>query len=165
MVYYPAWQSSSKSPLQAHTFYVACTHVAGLEDMKYSSLCFLREISTSSFRLRLTSFTMVPVLHLHNKVLGLSINRNDKKNPTCFISMRSTTRIGRPPGPPPPLTCCSELSFLIPSPPLSHLPSSHPRRPSLPLACYRLSSSQRSTLAVFTPAGQLRLACTVCLLD
>lgn len=44
MVYYPAQQSSSKSPLQAHAFYLAYTHVAGLGDMKYSSFRFLREI-------------------------------------------------------------------------------------------------------------------------
>lgn len=63
MVYYPAQHSSSKSPLQAHTFYLAYTHVAGLGDMKYSSFCFLREISTISIfslRLRLTGFITVP---------------------------------------------------------------------------------------------------------
>lgn len=68
MVYYPAQQSSSKSSLQAHTFYLAYTHVAGLRDVKYSSFSFLREISSISIfclGLRLTGFITVPTLHPH----------------------------------------------------------------------------------------------------
>lgn len=68
MVYYPAQQSSSKSLLQTHTFYLAYTHVAGLGDIKYSSFPFLREISTISFfslGLQLTGFITAPMLHPH----------------------------------------------------------------------------------------------------
>lgn len=71
MVYYPVQQNSSKSPLQAHTFYLAYTHVAGLGDMKYCSFCFLRETSTInifSLRLRLTGFITVPMLHPHFRI-------------------------------------------------------------------------------------------------